>query len=716
MLNSISLRTKLMSSFGLIVALILIVAATGYFSMRRANTLADRQHEQTQVVADAEMLQRFIYSMRFSAMRGMYIRDVREESNVASSSDGQQAKRTYREYLERRIDKVLADAKPIIQGISDNFDTTEEKKLCESIKKDFEDYAVQTTQWANLQDEVHVSFDKQKVLAENIKAAVLSIRERAKELIERNNRPETVKSKDDAGKETETVIRFVEERLVSRQDRLGDVLSMVERLERLTWEQFGKTDADTLKTINENINAGFATMQEKIATLSKEFTTAASGKDAKTASDNFELWQNEIAVYLELTDQQEKILDEINKIGQRVSDNVEIVFQNAEKEAKQCSAEFDTTVARGNFFMLLVSIIAIIGGILLGLGLSANIAGATSKITGILHQVVKNGNITVNVPHALKQRGDEVGELSQTVEEIVGDYIGVSTLAKSLADGDWTVTAKAKSEEDDMNNNLNAMIAKINAALKSVAEAINNVTTGSREIAAAGDTLANGATQSAASLEEITASMGELGARTNENAQNAVQASKFAQQASGEGANGQKMMDKMVTSMQEITKNAQDVQNVIKVIDDISFQTNLLALNAAVEAARAGTHGKGFAVVAEEVRNLAARCAKAAGETSEMIAGNNRQINAGAEIASQTAEMLNLIVEHATKTSNLIDEIAKASNDQAQGISQVTLGLQQIDSVTQQNTASAEETASVSNEMSREAAELQQLIHFFRLA
>ena len=175
------------------------------------------------------------------------------------------------------------------------------------------------------------------------------------------------------------------------------------------------------------------------------------------------------------------------------------------------------------------------------------------------------------------------------------------------------------------------------------------------------------------------------------------------------------MMQRMISSMESITKNATDIQKVIKVIDDISFQTNLLALNAAVEAARAGVHGKGFAVVAEEVRNLAARSAKAAAETTQMIEGNSKQISAGADIASQTAEMLNDIVSQVTQVTEIVGRIATASSEQAQGVGQVTQGLHQIDAVTQQNTASAEETASVSNEMSSQAKKLQQLIGQFRL-
>jgi methyl-accepting chemotaxis protein len=267
----------------------------------------------------------------------------------------------------------------------------------------------------------------------------------------------------------------------------------------------------------------------------------------------------------------------------------------------------------------------------------------------------------------------------------------------------------------ELKENINGMLDELGAALMDVTEVVEQVNEGAGQIDQASQALSNASTDQASSLEEVTSSVSEIATQTKTNAENATQANRLAMDARTAAENGSQQMNHMTGAMQDISGSSQKIAQIIKVIDDIAFQTNLLALNAAVEAARAGRHGKGFAVVADEVRNLAGRSAKAAKETSELIENSGKEVSRGMEIAKTTSDSFGMIVDGIVKATDLVGEIAAASNEQAQGVSQVNTGLNRVSEVTQQNTANAEETASVAAEFRRQITLLQQKIQGFDL-
>ncbi|MGL6197206.1 MAG: methyl-accepting chemotaxis protein [Thermoguttaceae bacterium] len=335
--------------------------------------------------------------------------------------------------------------------------------------------------------------------------------------------------------------------------------------------------------------------------------------------------------------------------------------------------------------------------------------------TRILQRLVDVGDLHMDIPVKIQTRKDEIGEVGRSLEKVLNEYRQVSNLAEHLANGNWNVDVNVKSTEDIMNQSLSTMITGINATLANVKNTVNVVETSSRQIASAAEQVSNSTAQSASSVEQISAVMVGL----NENMQNNVDTANRTKQAvSGANevaADGQSLMKELLGSMTEITKTSATVKQVIKMIDDIAFQTNLLALNAAVEAARAGQHGKGFAVVAEEVRNLAARSAKAAKETADLIDQSNRQIGSGATLAEKTGVVLDKIVESQKEVSQLIENIAQSSREQAEGVSQVVVGVRQIEEVTQKNASGAEETSSESKNLSAQAHNLNTMVSQFVL-
>jgi methyl-accepting chemotaxis protein len=314
------------------------------------------------------------------------------------------------------------------------------------------------------------------------------------------------------------------------------------------------------------------------------------------------------------------------------------------------------------------------------------------------------------------KRRDEIGSLAQTMDRFADSLqLEIVEPLGKLAQGDLRIEVSPRSEEDVLRNALKKLGDDLSNIVQDIQESSDQIDSGSGQVADSSQALSQGATQQASSLEEISSSLQQLSSQTEHNADSSRTAQQLTEAVKRDAEAGNTQMEQLNGAMGEIVKASDDISKIIKVIDEIAFQTNLLALNAAVEAARAGQHGKGFAVVAEEVRNLAGRSAKAARETSDLIQGAMEKAEVGSSMANMTGESLAKIVTGVVKASDIVAEIAHASAEQAEGIKQITVGVGQIDDVTQQNTASAEETAAASAELRNQAANLNALVQHFQL-
>ena len=254
------------------------------------------------------------------------------------------------------------------------------------------------------------------------------------------------------------------------------------------------------------------------------------------------------------------------------------------------------------------------------------------------------------------------------------------------------------------------IVRPLTVALSSIDESSNQVAGASREIASSSQTLAQSASQQAASLEETSASLEEMSSMTQRNAENARTAKGTAARTREFADGGAEEVKDLLKSMDAIRHASEEIAKILKTIDEIAFQTNILALNAAVEAARAGEAGAGFAVVADEVRTLAQSCATAARETAAKIEDSGAKSRQGAEISGRVARTFVEIQQNVVQLDRLVADISNASQEQSQGIGQITLAVTQMDQVTQNNAASSEECASASEELSAQARTLKDTV------